>query len=88
VYCKRNQTAQNEPDKGSEAYLLQNFLILFRKSAGSNHDIQSETPAFFIITGFNRVKSRIQGTLVFEPSLEELSDALYIPVEIPSLHHR
>lgn len=79
---------QNEADKGLEAYLLQNFLILFRKSAGSNHDIQSETPAFFTVTGFNRVEPRIQGALVFESSLEEPSDALYIPVEIPSLHHR
>lgn len=79
---------QNEADEWPEAYLLQNFLILFRKSAGSNHDIQSETPAFFIVTRFDRIETRIQSTLVFESSLEEPSDAFYISVEIPILHRR
>ena len=88
MYSRRNQTVHNEAGKASESYLLQNFLILFRKSARSNHNIQAETLPFFIATGFDRVKTRIQCTLVFEPSLEESSNALYIAVEIPSLYHR
>lgn len=90
MYSKRNQTVHNEADNGSEAYLLQSFLILFRKSAGSNHDIQLEPSqaAFHIVTAFDRAESRVQGTLVFETSLEELSDTLYVPVEIPSLYLR